>query len=61
MKFKDFKYERPNLEEYVERANKILGLLGENESLETEVKAIKDWFDINDEMESMITLVSIRN
>jgi M3 family oligoendopeptidase len=61
MKFKDFKYERPNLEEYVEHAKRILSLLGENESLETEVKAIKEWFDINDEIESMITLVSIRN
>ncbi|PKK91833.1 MAG: M3 family oligoendopeptidase, partial [Tenericutes bacterium HGW-Tenericutes-7] len=61
MKFKDFKYERPNLEEYIEKAKKIISLIGENESLETEIKAIKDWFDINDEIESMITLVSIRN
>jgi M3 family oligoendopeptidase len=61
MKFKDFKYERPNLEEYVEKAKKIISLIGENESLETEIKAINDWFDVNDEIESMITLVSIRN
>ncbi|MDT8336927.1 MAG: M3 family oligoendopeptidase [Candidatus Izemoplasmatales bacterium] len=61
MKFKDFKYERPNIEEFVGKTKTLLAQIGENESVETEIKAIKAIFDLNDEMDSMITLVSIRN
>jgi M3 family oligoendopeptidase len=61
MKFKDFKYERPDLNEFIEATKKNLELIGENESAEVEIKAIKNIFDLNDEMDSMITLVSIRN
>ncbi|MDD4069872.1 MAG: M3 family oligoendopeptidase [Candidatus Izemoplasmatales bacterium] len=61
MKFKDFKYERPNINEFVEKIQVLLSKIGENEDLNTEIKAIKEIFDMNDEMESMITLVSIRN
>jgi M3 family oligoendopeptidase len=61
MKFKDFKYERPDLNEFIEATKKNLELIGENASAEVEIKAIKNIFDLNDEMDSMITLVSIRN
>jgi M3 family oligoendopeptidase len=61
MKFKDFVYERPNIENYVKRFKELLALIGESETAETEIKAIKDLFDLNDEMDTLITLVSIRN
>ena len=61
MKFKDFTYERPDLNEFIEATKKNLELIGENEPADVEVKAIKNIFDLNDEMDSMITLVSIRN
>ncbi|MDD3712971.1 MAG: M3 family oligoendopeptidase [Candidatus Izemoplasmatales bacterium] len=61
MKFKDFVYERPNIENYIKRFKELLALIGESETAETEIKAIKDLFDLNDEMDTLITLVSIRN
>ena len=61
MKFKDFKYERPNIEAFVEEIKKLLDLIGSDVSVEKESEAIKAIFDLNDEMDSMITLVSIRN
>lgn len=61
MKFKDFVYERPDIENYVKRFKELLALIGESETAETEIKAIKDLFDLNDEMDTLITLVSIRN
>ncbi|MFA7560466.1 MAG: hypothetical protein WCY80_00005, partial [Candidatus Izemoplasmatales bacterium] len=61
MKFKDFKYERPDLEEFIIKTKDLLAKIGEDESLEVEEKAIEKMFALNDEIESMITLVSIRN
>lgn len=61
LKFKDFKYERPNIEEFIKKIQALLAVIGEDVSYEEEVKAIKEIYDLNDEMESMITLVSIRN
>lgn len=61
MKFNDFVYERPDIENYVKRFKELLALIGESETAETEIKAINDLFDLNDEMDTLITLVSIRN
>jgi M3 family oligoendopeptidase len=61
MKFKDFKYERPDLEDFIKKTKDLLAKIGEDESLEVEEKAIEKMFALNDEIESMITLVSIRN
>jgi len=61
MKFKDFVYERPDIENYIKRFKELLALIGESETAETEIKAIKNLFDLNDEMDTLITLVSIRN
>lgn len=61
MKFKDFVYERPNIEAYIEKANQLLSRIGEENAYQDELAAIKEFFDLNDELDSLITLVSIRN
>ena len=61
MKFKDFKYERPNIDDFVSRMKEQLSLVGEDKTADEEIKAIKAIFDLNDEMDTLITLVSIRN
>lgn len=61
MKFKDIKYERPNLDEFQDKVKKLLSVIGEDVTFEEEIKAIKDFFELNDEIDSLITLVSIRN
>ena len=61
MKFKDFLYERPNIDEYVKTFKELLAEIGTGKSAGEEIKAIKSIFDLNDEMDTMITLVSIRN
>ncbi|MDY0024021.1 MAG: M3 family oligoendopeptidase, partial [Candidatus Izemoplasmatales bacterium] len=61
MKFKDFKYERPNVEEFKTKITSLLEKIGGDLSAEKEIEAIKEIFELNDEMDSMITLVSIRN
>lgn len=61
MKFKDYKYERPNIEKYQKEVTKLLEKIGADVDLKTELKAIQDFFDLNDQLDSMATLVSIRN
>ncbi|MFA7075275.1 MAG: M3 family oligoendopeptidase [Candidatus Izemoplasmatales bacterium] len=61
MKFKDFKYERPNLDEFIKSLKEQLEQIGTDKTVGEEIKAIKTIFDLNDEMDSLITLVSIRN
>jgi M3 family oligoendopeptidase len=61
MKFKDILYERPDLDEFQKRVKNLLEKIGEDVSYETEIKAIKEFFNLNDEIDSLITLVSIRN
>ncbi|HHX78942.1 MAG TPA: M3 family oligoendopeptidase [Acholeplasmataceae bacterium] len=61
MKFNDFKYVRPNIEEYTINARKQLALIATNHSALEEINAIKALNQLNDEIESMFTLVSIRH
>lgn len=61
MKFNDYPYKRPDLDKLKKELEENIALVGEGESLETEVKAIKRMNDIDDEVDSMFTLVSIRN
>ncbi len=61
MKFEDFKYERPNLEQIKERMNKLLELIATNETLEVELDTIKKVFKLQDEISTQFNLVSIRN
>ena len=61
MKFKDYKYERPDLEKFQKDVKKILEKVGGDVDAKTELKAINDYFELNDQIDSMATLVSIRN
>lgn len=61
MKFNDFKYERPNIEEYIKNIEEQLLLINTNKDLQTEINAIKEIDRLDDELQSMITLAAIRN
>ncbi|MCK5762274.1 MAG: M3 family oligoendopeptidase [Candidatus Izimaplasma sp.] len=61
MKFEEFKYERPDLEDYKKRSNKLLELLATGKTLEVELGAINNIFKLQDEMSTLFNLVSIRN
>lgn len=61
MTFNEYPYQRPDLEKLKKDLEETIALVGENESLETEIKAIRRMYDIDDEVDSMFTLVSIRN
>ncbi len=61
MKFSEYKYQRPDLEKLKQDFEETIKLIGEDESLETEIKAIRHMNDVQDEVDSMFTLVSIRN
>ena len=61
MKFSEFKYERPELEKVIKELTEQISLIGEDEDLETEIKAIQKVFEINDKIATQGQLVSIRN
>ncbi|MBI9009040.1 MAG: M3 family oligoendopeptidase [Tenericutes bacterium] len=61
MKFKDFKYLRPDIQKVQKEIAELSNLVGENKSLEIEIKAIHDYYNLIDDLETMETLVSIRN
>ncbi|MDY0276548.1 MAG: M3 family oligoendopeptidase [Acholeplasma sp.] len=61
MKFSDYKYERPDLEIYQKEAKALLDLIANGKSAKVEIEAIKKMHKLDDELSSMVTLVSIRN
>jgi oligoendopeptidase, M3 family len=61
MKFKDFPYERPNLDEVKAQVDAILDNIGTGKSLDEEIAAIEEYWVIFDHVDTMDTLVSIRN
>ncbi|MCF7927152.1 MAG: M3 family oligoendopeptidase [Candidatus Izimaplasma sp.] len=61
MKFKDYKYKRPDLEVYIKAVKALLEEIGVGEDYETEKIAIEQLFKQTDYLDSMATLVSIRN
>ncbi|MDL2292333.1 M3 family oligoendopeptidase [Acholeplasma sp. OttesenSCG-928-E16] len=62
MKFKDFKYERPNLDQLKEINDKTIKFIKDkNEDPKEVIKAVYNKLKIDDLTESMISLVSIRN
>lgn len=61
MKFKDYQYQRPDLEAFKATVEKDLKVIGSDVSLEEEVQAIENLFNAFDEIGTMGTLVSIRN
>jgi M3 family oligoendopeptidase len=61
MKFKEFKYERPDLESFKNRVNEQLILIATGNTLEVELLAINRSFDLQDEISTQVQLVGIRN
>ena len=61
MKFKDYKYQRPDVEAYQKEITDLLAKIGSDVDKESEELAIQSFFELNDELDSMATLVSIRN
>lgn len=61
MKFQDFKYSRPNLDEFIKDVTKILDNIGTDKDLETEINAINEYNKLNDTLQTQVTLASIRN
>ena len=61
MKFKEFMYEQPDLESYKNRVNDQLLLINTGKPFIIEIAAISCIFDLQDEISTLIELVSIRN
>lgn len=61
MKFSEFKYERPNLDQYVTEVKLILENIGGDHDLQTELKAIEAFNKLGDVFQTQVTLASIRN
>ncbi len=61
MKFSEFKYVRPDLEVVKKNLEEKLDLINTGKDVKTEIKAAYDIFKLNDEIQTMSTLVSIRN
>ncbi|CCV64896.1 Oligoendopeptidase F, M3B family [Alteracholeplasma palmae J233] len=61
MTFNEFPYQRPSIEEYKKEAKTILESISNGKDAATEIKAIKAFHALNDKVETMITLASIRN
>ena len=61
MKFKDYEYIRPNVEEIKNQVLKLTDDINNASSFEDVDKAIKEYVLIDNEFGSMATLASIRN
>ena len=61
MKFKDFKYQRPDTEKLQNKIAELTALISNGKSVEVEINAMQSMFDLMDDYDSMQTLVSIRN
>lgn len=61
MKFSEYKYQRPDLDQVKKDLEQELNLIGTDQTLEVEKQAIHKIFEINDKIGSLAVLVSIRN
>lgn len=61
MKFNEFKYERPDIEQAKKDLEKEIALINAGHDLKTEIQAIDNLFAIFDKLNTMGTLVAIRN
>ncbi len=61
MIFSDFKYERPDLEKFKQQMTILLNKMQESVSADEQLQIIKEIFSMEDELQSMETLVSIRH
>ncbi len=61
MKFSEFKYERPNLEEVIKELQAVNDQIGGENDLQSEIEAVYKMFSIGDKIGTQGVLVSIRN
>ena len=61
LKFKDYEYIRPNLEEFVKAVEVEKAKLTDEYDVETQYQAYLNISKLSDELASMITISSIRN
>ena len=61
MRFEEFKYERPNLEVFKDKMNKVINVIGSGVSVEEELKAIQEGFKLQDEIGTLSQIVGVRN
>lgn len=61
MKFKDFKYERPDIELFKKKFEEQLLLIGKSDDAKAEIKAIYAYYDILDEFDTLSQLAYIRS
>lgn len=61
MKFNDYQYKRPDLDQFKSKLEKDLNVIGQDVLLNEEMRAIQNLFDAFDDISSQMTLVSIRN
>ena len=61
MKFSEYAYTRPNLDEFKNKMNAQLELIATDQEANVEIKAIYEVFNIMDEIDSLQQLVGIRN
>lgn len=61
MKFSEFKYERPNLDQLKSEMESLLKDIGGDADYEVEKKAIFKFFDLSDKLFTAASLVSVRN
>ncbi len=61
MKFEEFTYERPDLDAFKTKMNTVLDVIGSDVKIEEELTAIKKGFKLQDEINTLGQLVSVRN
>jgi M3 family oligoendopeptidase len=61
MKFNEYKYERPDIEQYSKDIDEQMALIATGKDPEVEIKAIYNVFDLQDKIDTMSQLVGIRN
>ncbi len=60
MKFNEFKYEHPDLDNYKMSVEKVLKSIGTDKSFDEELAAINKMFALTDELDTLYNLVSVR-
>jgi len=61
MKFSEFKYERPSLDEYKKKMTELIAVFTDDSTLEDEIKAIRTSFAIEDTLDTMLGIASVRH
>lgn len=61
MTFTDYKYERPDMDQFKAQVETILNAMKDNPTVEEEIKLVHQLFDLQDKVETMASLVSTRH